>query len=49
MLNFIQKHACEDWPAESGRNHDKYLDQAALDTHDAPPPRKRERHGVERL
>jgi len=27
MLNFIQNMRGEDWPADIGRNHDKYLDR----------------------
>ena len=40
MLKFIQDMRGGDWPADIGRNHDKYLEEAYLDRHDAPAPRK---------
>jgi hypothetical protein len=34
MLKFIEDLRGADWPADLGRNHDKYLAEAALDRHE---------------
>jgi len=40
MLNFIRDMRGEDWPADIGRNHDKHLEDAHLDTHASSARRK---------
>ena len=37
MLRFIQSMQGDDWPADIGREHDRYLEEAARDAH---APRK---------
>lgn len=45
MLEFMRDMRGSDWPADIGRNHDRYLEDAQLDTHDTPrrrtPSKKR--------
>ncbi len=36
MLEFMRDMRGSDWPADIGRNHDKYLEEAQLDTHRTP-------------
>lgn len=46
MLKFVKDMRGEGWPADIGRNHDKYLEEAYLDKHDTPDtpePRKKRR------
>lgn len=40
MLRLLNDLTDNDWPADIGREHDRYLADAVRDTH-APPPRKR--------
>jgi hypothetical protein len=46
LLGFMNDMRGADWPADVGRNHDKYLDDAYLDTHD--DRRKRRATGKKR-
>ena len=41
MLKFVKDMRGEDWPADIGRNHDKYLEEAYLDRHETIEPRKK--------
>jgi len=47
MLRFVRKMAASEWPADTpsdlGLNHDKYLCEIYMDTHEPPAP-KRPRH-----
>ena len=40
MLRLVRELTDADWPADIGREHDRYLAEAYRDTH-APPPAKR--------
>ena len=41
MLTFVREMRGSDWPADIGRNHDKYLEEAHLDPHTKRRPSKK--------
>ena len=46
MLKFMRDMRGDDWPADIARNHDKYLDEAHLDTH--TPAKRRKKRTIKR-